>query len=149
MQQDGITRTDWTKLKAMPDLEINFTADTSRASSADWALFNKSTPTMKAQWQVPSGRPLADFAPTIILKAKDFATEITDFNARQHSMRDERAISNEHITNNEAVRNTLLERGIRPESLAPVEDVKKVERRLSSSDKQALMKHDALPKTQA
>ncbi|MDI9334437.1 MAG: hypothetical protein QM533_08665 [Cytophagales bacterium] len=92
-------------------------------SKGDAALFGKSTQAMKAQWQVPESRPLADFAPTIILKAKDFATEITNFNARQHSMRDERAISNEHITNNEAVRNTLLERGIRPESLAPMVDV--------------------------
>ncbi len=113
-------------------------------SKGDSALFGKSTQAMKAQWEVPDSRPLADFAPTIILKAKDFATEITNFNARQHAMRDERAISNEHITNNEAVRNTLLERGIRPESLAPVEDVKKVERRLSAGDKQALKKPDSL-----
>jgi DNA-damage-inducible protein D len=87
---------------------------------------------------------LADFAPTIILKAKDFATEITIFNARQHQMGTESAISSEHITNNKAVRDTLLERGIRPESLPPVEDVKKVERRLLSEDKKALKKPDAL-----
>ncbi len=147
MQQDGITRTDWAKLKAMSDSEINFTADAPQTSSAEWALFGKSTQAMKAQWQVPESHPLADFAPTIILKAKDFATEITNFNVRQHAMRDERAISNEHITNNEALRNTLLERGIRPESLAPVETVKKVERRLSSSDKQAQKKPEALPST--
>ena len=67
---------------------------------------------MKAQWNVPDSRPPADFAPTIILKAKDFAAEITIFNAHQHRMGSERAISHEHITNNEAVRRTLLERGI-------------------------------------
>ncbi len=33
----------------------------------------KSTQAMKAEWDVPDKRPLADFAPTIILKAKDFA----------------------------------------------------------------------------
>lgn len=115
-------------------------------SKGDTALFGRSTQAMKAQWQVPESRPLADFAPTIILKAKDFATEITNFNARQHAMRDERAISNEHITNNEAVRNTLIERGIRPESLAPVEDVKKVERRLSAGDKQVQTKTESLPR---
>jgi DNA-damage-inducible protein D len=115
-------------------------------SKGDTALFGRSTQAMKAQWQVPESRPLADFAPTIILKAKDFATEITNFNARQHAMRDERAISNEHITNNEAVRNTLIERGIRPESLAPVEDVKKVERRLSAGDKQVQKKPESLPR---
>ena len=99
---------------------------------------------MKAQWKVPDTRPLADFAPTIILKAKDFAAEITIFNARQHRFGSERAISNEHITNNEAVRKTLLERGIRPESLPPAEDVKKVERRLLSEDKKSLKNPDAL-----
>ncbi len=44
-------------------------------SKGDHALFNKNTQAMKAQWKVPGSRPLADFAPTIILKAKDFAAE--------------------------------------------------------------------------
>jgi len=113
-------------------------------SKGDHALFGKSTQAMKSQWKVPDGRPLADFAPTIILKAKDFAAEITIFNARQHQMGTEAAVSREHVTNNAAVRNTLLERGIRPESLPPAEDVKKVERRLLSEDKKALKKPDAL-----
>ena len=113
-------------------------------SKGDQALFGKSTQAMKAQWQVPESRPLADFAPTILLKAKDFATEITIFNARQHQMDSERAISSEHITNNQAVRNTLLQRGIRPESLPPAEDLKKVERRIQSEDKKALNKPDTL-----
>ena len=113
-------------------------------SKGDYALFGKSTQAMKAQWKVPDSRPLADFAPTILLKAKDFATEITIFNARQHQMESEHVISAEHITNNKAVRNTLLERGIRPESLPPAEDVKKVERRLASEGKAALNKPDAL-----
>lgn len=113
-------------------------------SKGDHALFAKSTQAMKAQWKVPDNRPLADFAPTILLKAKDFATEITIFNARQHQMDSERAIASEHITNNKAVRNTLLERGIRPESLPPAEDVKKVQRRLASEDKKALDKPDTL-----
>jgi hypothetical protein len=47
-------------------------------------------------------------------------------------------ISSEHITNNQAVRKTLLERGIRPESLPAVEDVKKVERRLATEEKKSL-----------
>lgn len=106
-------------------------------SKGDQALFGKSTYAMKARWKVPDGRPLADFAPTIILKAKDFATEITIFNAREHKMNSEKAISNEHITNNKAVRNTLLNRGIRPESLAEAEDVKKVERRITAQEKAA------------
>ncbi len=113
-------------------------------SKGDQALFGKSTHAMKAQWKVPDSRPLADFAPTIILKAKDFATEITIFNAREHKMGSEGAISREHITNNEAVRKTLLDRGIRPESLPAAEDVKKVERRLASEEKKSLKNPDAL-----
>ena len=113
-------------------------------SKGDQALFGKTTQAMKAQWKVPDNRPLADFAPTIILKAKDFATEITIFNARQNTLTSESAISREHITNNEAVRRTLLERGIRPETLPPAEDVKKVERRLLSDEKKSLQNPEPL-----
>jgi DNA-damage-inducible protein D len=113
-------------------------------SKGDQALFGKSTQVMKSHWKVPDNRPLADFAPTIILKAKDFATEITIFNAKQHQMTTEGAISSEHITNNQAVRKTLLERGIRPESLPAAEDVKKVERRIVSEGKKSLKNPDAL-----
>lgn len=113
-------------------------------SKGDQALFGKTTQEMKAQWKVPDNRPLADFAPTIILKAKDFATEITIFNTREHAMATEQAISAEHITNNQAVRNTLLERGIRPERLPAAEDVKKVERRLTSEEKKSLKNPESL-----
>lgn len=113
-------------------------------SKGDHALFGKSTAAMKSHWKVPDNRPLADFAPTIILKAKDFATEITIFNAREHNMQSERAISSEHVTNNDAVRKTLLSRGIRPEALAPDEDIKKVERRLVSDERKSLTKPERL-----
>ncbi|MBL4883936.1 MAG: DNA damage-inducible protein D [Planctomycetaceae bacterium] len=113
-------------------------------SKGDQALFGKSTQEMKSHWKVPASRPLADFAPTIILKAKDFATEITIHNSRGNQLRTEATISNEHITNNKAVRNTLLQRGIRPEKLPPAEDLKKVERRLASDDKKVLKKPDRL-----
>ncbi|MCK5384591.1 MAG: DNA damage-inducible protein D [Alphaproteobacteria bacterium] len=113
-------------------------------SKGDQALFGKNTKAMKAQWKVPNTRPLADFAPTIILKAKDFATEITIHNAREQNMGSEPQISREHVTNNQAVRETLLNRGIRPESLPPAEDIKKVERRLTSAEKKALKNPDGL-----
>jgi len=113
-------------------------------SKGDLALFGKTTQAMKAQWKMPDSRPLADFAPTIILKAKDFATEITIFNAREHKMSSETAISREHVTNNQAVRKTLLERGIRPEALPPAEDIKKVERRLVAEDKKSLKNPQSL-----
>ncbi|MBT2771271.1 DNA damage-inducible protein D [Halomonas sp. ISL-60] len=113
-------------------------------SKGDAALFSKGTKAMKAHWNVPENRPLADFAPTIILKAKDFATEITIHNAREQAMSREPQISQEHVTNNQAVRQTLLDRGIRPESLPPAEDVKKVERRLTSAEKKAIKNPDGL-----
>jgi DNA-damage-inducible protein D len=113
-------------------------------SKGDSALFGKSTQAMKSQWRVPDSRPLADFAPTIILKAKDFATEITIHNAREHRLGTEGAISQEHVTNHRAVRQTLINRGIRPESLSPAEDVKKVERRMLSEEKKSLKNPDSL-----
>ena len=113
-------------------------------SKGDHALFGRNTQDMKIRWNVPANRPLADFAPTLVLKAKDFATEITIHNARQHRMHSEAAISTEHVTNNKAVRSTLLGRGIRPEDLPPEEDIKKVERRLAAEDKKSLKKPDAL-----
>ncbi|WXL26005.1 DNA damage-inducible protein D [Ectopseudomonas mendocina] len=113
-------------------------------SKGDTALFGRNTKAMKDQWQVPDSRPLADFAPTIILKAKDFATEITIHNARAQKMSVEKQISNEHVINNEAVRQTLINRGIFPEALPPAEDVKKVERRLASADKKSLQNPETL-----
>lgn len=113
-------------------------------SKGDQALFDRNTQDMKQRWQVPASRPLADFAPTLILKAKDFATEITIHNAREQRMRSESAISQEHVSNNRAVRNTLLGRGIVPENLLPEEDVRKVERRLAAEEKKALKKPEAL-----
>ena len=116
-------------------------------NKGDQALFDRSTQQMKAKWKIPTNRLLADFAPTIILKAKDFATEITIHNARNNRMGTEGEISREHITNNQAVRQTLLERGIRPESLPPSEDVKKLERRILSEQKKAFKSPDNLVKS--
>jgi DNA-damage-inducible protein D len=59
-------------------------------------------------------------------------------------MKNESAISHEHVINNQAVRKTLLERGIRPENLPPAEDVKKLERRLASEEKKSLQNPEAL-----
>jgi len=113
-------------------------------SKEDTALFGKSTQAMKSQWNVPQNRPLADFAPTIILKAKDFATEITIHNARENQMSSEAQISSEHVTNNQAVRETLISRGITPEELPAAEDLKKVERRLTSEEKKSFKQPDTL-----
>lgn len=107
-------------------------------SKGDAALFGKTTQQMKERWGVNSNKPLADFMPTILLKAKDFATEITIFNAKQNNMKSESQISGEHITNNQSVRKTLISRGIKPENLSPEEDISKIDRRLKSEEKKSL-----------
>jgi len=112
-------------------------------SKGDTALFGKTTQQMKSKWGVKN-KPLADFMPTILLKAKDFATEITIFNAKENKMRTESQISKEHITNNKTVRKTLISRGITPENLKPEEDINKIERKLQSEDKKNLRNPDKL-----
>ena len=87
---------------------------------------------------IPEKRPLADFLPTISIKAKDFAAEMTSVNVQTKDLLGESRISQEHIANNAAVRDMLVQRGIVPENLPPAEDVKKVERRLASEQKKAL-----------
>ncbi|MFA6394315.1 MAG: DNA damage-inducible protein D [Patescibacteria group bacterium] len=109
-------------------------------SKGDKALFGRTTQDMKARWGIKDKKPLADFMPTILLKAKDFAAEITIFNAKKRDMRTESEISKEHITNNSSVRKTLQSRGITPENLPPEKDVKKVERKIKSEGKKLLKK---------
>ncbi len=105
-------------------------------SKGDMALFGGlTTQDMKRRLGVLKSRPLADFLPTITIKAKDFANEITNFNIKQNALRSEPAIAGEHVRNNQEVRNLLKDRGIVPERLPPAEDVKKVERRLQSEKK--------------
>jgi len=113
-------------------------------SKGDKALFNHTTQEMKDKWDIANTKPLADFMPTILLKAKDFATEITIYNSKQKQMNKESEISNEHITNNKAVRDTLLSRGIVPENVVPQEDIKKVERKLNSETKKTLNSKDKI-----
>lgn len=107
-------------------------------SKGDQALFRLNTSTLKKKMGVPTSRPLADFLPTISIKAKDFAAEMTSVNVQTKDLQGETAISKEHIDNNAAVRQMLVQRGIVPENLPAAEDVKKVERRLVSEEKNVL-----------
>ena len=107
-------------------------------SKGDQALFRLSTNVMKSRMGVPASRPLADFLPTISIKAKDFAAEMTSVNVQAKDLQGEMQITKEHVDNNAAVRQMLVRRGIVPEELPPAEDVKKVERRLASESKKAL-----------
>ena len=112
-------------------------------SKGDKALFHLDTALLKRKLGAPDNRPLADFLPTISIKAKDFAAEMTSVNVQQKDLHGQEQITREHVDNNAAVRSMLLERGIVPEQLPPGEDVKKVERRLKSEEKSLTKKQGA------
>ena len=105
-------------------------------SKGDSALFGgMTTQNMKDRLAIPEGRPLADFLPTITIKAKDFANEITNTQVKQNDLRGEPDITAEHVKNNRDVRKILTDRRIMPEQLPAAEDVKKLERRLKSEER--------------
>ena len=107
-------------------------------SKGDQALFNLSTSQLKRKMSVPENRPLADFLPTVSIKAKDFAAAMTTENVQLKNLHGASIIEKEHIDNNLGVRKIMVERGLTPENLSPAEDIKKVERRLNAENKKAL-----------
>ncbi len=110
-------------------------------SKGDWALFGgHNTSAMKRKLGIAENRPLADFLPTITITAKQLATEITNFNVKKNDLKGETRITNEHIKNNSDVRTLLGKSGIKPEQLPPEEDIKKLERRVKSADKEIVKK---------
>ncbi|MFM9909281.1 MAG: DNA damage-inducible protein D [Chitinophagaceae bacterium] len=110
-------------------------------SKGDQALFGGfSTNDMKRKLGVAENKPLADFLPTLTIKAKDFATELTSHNVVEKNLKGEGQITKEHIDNNLEVRKMLRNRGVKPENLPAVEDVKKVKRQLESDEKKILKK---------
>jgi len=107
-------------------------------SKGDQALFRLNTQSLKKKMGVPATRPVADFLPTISIKAKDLAAEMTGLNVQNKDLKGQKPIEKEHIDNNKAVRNMLTKRGIVPENLPPVEDVKKLQRKLNADEKKVL-----------
>lgn len=108
-------------------------------SKGDWALFGGyNTSAMKRKLCIAEGRPLADFLPTITISAKQFATEITNFNVRKNDLKGENRITSEHVKNNQDVRKLLGQSGIKPEQLPAEEDIQKLKRRLESDNKKIL-----------
>lgn len=107
-------------------------------SKGDQALFRMSTAMLKYKMGAPDNRPVADFLPTISIKAKDLAAEMTSVNVQTKDLKGVRPIETEHVDNNIAVRKMLMERGIIPEQLPPAEDIKKVERKLKNDEKRVL-----------
>lgn len=107
-------------------------------SKGDQALFRLNTQMLKRKMGVPESRPVADFLPTISIKAKDLAAEMTGLNVQSNDLKGQTKIEKEHIDNNLAVRNMLTQRGIVPENLPPAEDVKKLQRKLDGDEKKLL-----------
>jgi DNA-damage-inducible protein D len=105
-------------------------------SKGDAALFGGwTTRDMKKRLGVPEPRALADFLPTITIKAKDLANEMTSHNVKAKDLRSERAITSDHVDNNRELRQAMGRRGIKPEELPADEDVRKLERRLQAEQK--------------
>lgn len=109
-------------------------------SKGDQALFRLNTSLLKRKLGAPENRALADFLPTLGIKAKDFAAEMTSVNVQQKDLHGVANIEKEHVDNNIAVRKMLLNRGIIPENMPGGEDIKKVERRLASEEKRIVPK---------
>ena len=107
-------------------------------SQGDKALFRLDTAQLKRKFGVPESRPVADFLPTVSIKAKDFAAAMTAENVQLKDLTGVSAIGKEHVENNLGVRKIMIERGLVPENLPPAEDVKKVERRLHTEKERAL-----------
>lgn len=107
-------------------------------SKGDKALFHMTTAQLKKKLNVPKNRPVADFLSTVNIKAKDFAAEMTSVNVQSKDLKGQTKIEKEHVDNNTAVRNIMLERGITPELQPADEDVKKVEKRLKADEKKVL-----------
>ena len=106
-------------------------------SKGDNALFGgHNTAAMKRKLGIADSRPLADFLPTITISAKQLATEITNFNVKKNDLKGENKITNEHVKNNQDVRTLLGKSDIIPEQLPAEEDIKKLERRVKSADKE-------------
>lgn len=115
-------------------------------SKGDTALFGgHTTEDMKNRLGIKSTRPLADFLPTLTIAAKNLATEMTNYNVDQKDLQGEASITTEHIQNNRTVRKMLGARGIRPENLPAAEDIKKVERKVASEDRQIAKTAPKLP----
>lgn len=83
-------------------------------SKGDQALFRLNTQQLKKKMQIPDNRPVADFLPTISIKAKDLAAEMTGLNVQSKNLKGKGGIEKEHVDNSQAVRDMLTKRGIVP-----------------------------------
>lgn len=114
-------------------------------SKGDQALFGRTTGEMKEKLGIPEAKPLADFLPTITIKAKDFAGEITHFNVKKENLQGENRITEEHVKNNQGVRRVLMQSNIYPEELPAEEDIKKLEKQIKKEEEKLIEHPNSFP----
>ena len=71
---------------------------------------------------------------------------MTNHNVQQADLQGERAITREHVQNNQSVRDMLGQRNIKPEKLPAEEDIKTLERRVKSDEKKLEKQSGKLPR---
>jgi DNA-damage-inducible protein D len=110
-------------------------------SKGDEVLFGgKTTSEMKEKLKVPKKQPLADYLSTVVITAKELSTQISTLNVNKNDIKGEKDITEVHKSSNRAVRGALLQENVIPEELPPEEDLKKLKKRIESTDKTNLLK---------
>ena len=97
-------------------------------SDGDKVLFGgNDTSDMKSRYKLKQSDTLPDYLSPVVLAAKQLANEITTVNTKTKDLHGFSPIDSEHKDNNARVRKTLTDSGIRPETLPPEENIKKLE----------------------
>ncbi len=133
--RDKLSKSERTFSKLIYERGVDYDGFAIIRSKGDKALFGGlDTADMKRKLGVPESKPLSDYLPTLTIKAKDFATELTSHNVSEKDLKGRESITKEHVDNNTAVRKILQKRGINPEQLPAAEDIKKVQRKLKGDE---------------
>lgn len=97
------------------------------------AFYNAEPDMIRKKYGIKGKKPIVDRAPQILITAQSLANQMTAMNVgKSKHLSSEPMIAGEHITNNRSVRNTLINRGIVPESLPPEEDTKKLPKKMQT-----------------
>jgi|GEM_PF-1215051 len=93
--------------------------------SGDNALFNDED--MHDKYQIEKGEDLDDYMNTLLLKGKDFATEITNLNVHHKDLQGEDEISEEHKSQNKGIREHLIAKtSYKPEDIPSEKKIAKI-----------------------
>lgn len=145
--RDGLTETEKVFSANMYERGVDGRGIARVRSKGDCALFGgHSTASMKKKLGISNNAPMADHLPAVTIAAKQLATEMTNHNMEERDLYGETPITDEHVRNNEGVRELLGKRGIKPESLPAEEDVKKVKRAVSGDKRRLEKESKGFPK---